>query len=198
MPEPIVNEEPVIEVPKPETVVTEPAPKPGEKTDPALLLEALHKEREEKKEERRLRLAAEEALLARNTPENTVVEFSDEGKILLDKIASLEKKSSSRDEKDRLNAVQSVFPALKDKFQEFEDFRNNPENAGMQIETAAKAFLVENDLLEKPQTRKGLERETGGTREPVKQGRTPEEVDELRTTNYRQYVKELKAGTLYG
>lgn len=193
MEETIVKEEPVIEAPKTEEVVTETVAPAGAKTDPALLLKSLREERA------RIKELESELIEARKASENTGAEvFSDEGKVLEAKISTLEARLANRDEIDRLTAVHSTYPIIKDKQQEFDDFRNASENAGMRIETAAKAFLVENDLLERPKQRKGLEKETGGVRVAPKVGRSPEEIDELRVNNYRQYVKELRAGTLNG
>lgn len=193
MTQPIVNQEdPVIEDPTPEPVVPEPAPapKPGEKTDSAQLLKSLQEERERRR-------IAEEALAAMSTvPEKTGVAFSDEGKLLEQQISEVKGQLAVREEREKLQAAQAKYPALADKQAEFDAYRSAPENAGMSIETAAKAFVIENDLLEKPAPRKGLERPTGGERTPQKQGRTPEEIAELRTNNYKQYVRELKAGTI--
>ena len=194
----VKNEEEVIIPAETGETVVEPVVPPGAKTDPALLLKSLQEERDERRKERDLRIAAETALAeARKASEKTDVEvFSDEGKVLQGQISELTAKLSAQEQKDRLKALQKDFPALVDKAQEFNDFRLDPENAGMKLETAAKAFLVENNLVERPQTRKGLEKETGGVRVVPKVGRTQEEIQDLRVNNYRQYVKELKAGTL--
>ncbi len=185
--QPIVNEEPVIEVPEAEEVVTEPAPLPGQKTESVLLLESLQKERE------RRRIAEEELEALRNKPEGEYT--SDEGKLLKAEIDRLAKQLENSSRNDQLATLRTSFPALKDKAQEFENYLE--ENKGMKLEVAAKAFLVENNLFESPAPRRGLERDTGGTRTPVKTGRTEAEVSELRKNNYRQYEKELRAGTLW-
>lgn len=188
----IVNEEQVIDAQDPEeTVVAPDAPKPGEKTDPALLLSSLKEVRSENKE-LKSKLAE---LESRATPPEGA--FSEEGKLLEQQIVSLRARLEQKEEAERLLAIENKYPALRDKSEEFELFRSLPENAGLKIETAAKAFVLENNLLETPTSRRGLEKETGGVRAPQKQGRTPEEVDELMRTNFRQYSKELRAGTLY-
>ena len=188
--EEVVNDVPVTEEQKAEEVVTPTEPvKPGEKTDPALLLESLRKEREKRKEL--------EAELARKAQETIVTEpISDEGKYLASKIQSLEQKLAAKEEDAKLQSLQSTYPVLKDKIIEFENFRSDPSNAGMRLETAAKAFLAENDLLVQPTPRKGLEKDTGGARTVPKTGMTPEEIDELRVNNYREYAKRLRNGTL--
>jgi hypothetical protein len=184
--QPIVNEEPVIEAPEAVEEVTETAPQPGEKTDPALLLRELQEERREKRELKRKL----DELKAAPEPDPDV--FSEEGIALKNEIKSIHDKLA-------LTELTAKYPQLKDKASEFEDFRADPENKGMSVATAAKAFLAERNLLNvTPAPRKGLETDTGGGRQPVKIGRTEEEVGELRTTNFRKYMQELKKGTLRG
>mgnify|MGYP001577892997 CR=1 FL=1 len=187
----IVNEVPVIEEPAPTEAVAEVAPevaKPGEKTDPALLLESLQKERDKRKA-----LEAElEAERLKNQPTGEV--FSDEGKVLDSKIARLEAEINATKEEKLLSGVQTTYPVLKDKSEEFQQFLSD--NKGMKLETAAKAFLIENDLLEAPKPRKGLETASGGGRTPVTTGMTPEEIDNLRVNNYNEYARRIRAGTL--
>lgn len=188
----IVKEESVIEAPQSEEVVIESAPQPGEKTESALLLKSLQEERDKRRE-------LERTLEELERVQQPIVDIvSDEGRLLKGEIERLEGEIRQKEAQHTLSQLQVTYPALKDKTQEFEDFRASTENAGMKLETAAKAFLVERNLLETPVTRKGLEKDTGGGRVQPKQGRTQEEVTELRTTNFRQYIKELKAGTLYG
>lgn len=182
---PIVNQEEEVIVPQdPVEEVTPTDAPPGAKTDSALLLDSLQKERDKRRElEREL-----EAL--KITPEPTTEYSSDEGQALKSEINSIKEKLA-------LSELNGKYPQLKDKSSEFEDFRLNPENRGMSIATAAKAFLAENGLLNQPAPpRKGLESDTGGGRAPVKTGRTEEEIADLRTSNFRQYSKELRAGTL--
>lgn len=184
--------EEVITPPTPEVVVTPPAPavKPGEKTDPAVLLEALH-------DERAKRRAAEAALAAKDgAPGNGAGQPIPEVKALDARIAELEGKLSVSEQKELLTQAQTAYPAIKDKEAEFEEFRNLSENKGMSLVTAAKAFVFEKDLIEKPQARKGLEDGTGGPRTVIKTGMTAAEADELRTTNYNEYARRVREGTL--
>jgi hypothetical protein len=83
---------------------------------------------------------------------------------------------------------------LKDKWEELEELRSQSENKGMNLRTAAKAFLVENGLLEAP--RKGLEKTTGGPRVPVSSGMTAEDVRILRETNFKKYQEMLEKGQI--
>lgn len=181
---PIVNEEEVIDSPEVVEEVTETAPLPGEKTDSVLLLKSL----KEEKERRRVAEAKLAELETDPGPDEEIL--SDEGQ-------SLKRELDSIKDQLALTEARGKFPQLKDKAAEFEDFRTNPENRGMSVATAAKAFLAENGLLNTPTpARKGLETDTGGGRQAPKIGRTEEEIAELRKSNFRQYSKELKAGTL--
>jgi len=165
-----------------------PTPAPGSKTPPELLLKSLQEEREKRKElEDRIELLEESS--------NSSDDFSsDEGRALQrqikeqdDKIAILSQDLAKKD-------VLVAHPVLKEKWEEFETFRADPENKGMNLRTAVKAFLVENDLFDP--VRKGLEQPTGGARTPVSTKMTGEEIKTLRETNYKLYEKKLKAGEI--
>lgn len=189
--ETIVKTDPVIEDQKTsgtDAVVTE--SKPGEKTDPALLLESLQKERQKRKD------AEDELAALKATPPPTVDVYSDEGKVLLDKISVVEAELHSAKQKEILTDLQTTYPALKDKYDEFQTFVSDPENKGMKLETAAKAFLAEHNLLETGSPRKGLEPVSGGGRTPSTGGMTAAEVDDLRNTNYRKYSDMVRKGQI--
>jgi hypothetical protein len=90
--------------------------------------------------------------------------------------------------------VLEAHPELKDKWNDFEKFRESDDNKGMNMKTAAKAFLVEKGLLD-PQ-RKGLERTTGGSKAPQSIGMTSEEVKKLRESDFRKYRDMLIKGQI--
>lgn len=186
--DPIVNEAEVIDQQEVAKVVTEVKPQPGEKTDSALLLESLHKERDKRRQ-----LEAELAAARQNAPHEEVA-FSDEGRNILKVVDSVKTELETTRKELAMRDVFAVNPVLKDKREEFDAFLS--ENPGMRLETAAKAFIVENDLVEKPVQRKGLEPVSGGGRTPVKTGLSPDEADNLRVTNYREYAKRIRNGTL--
>lgn len=182
--EDVVKEEAVVtEEPKTETVVTS---QPGEKTDSALLLKSLQDERDKRRD-----AEAEVARLKTQQEPGDIV--SDEGKVLLTKITDLETELKNRKMNETLGALQETYPALKDKATEFQTYLS--ENPGVNPAMAAKAFLVDNNLIETP-SRRGLEKTTGGTREAPKQGMTPEEVDDLRVNNYRKYSDMIRKGQI--
>lgn len=198
---PVVNGEPTTPQPSEGTnqspVIEEgltPVP-PGSKTDPALLLKSLQEEKEKRRlqDEENKRLLEEIEVLKTSTPPIPEA-FSDEGKLLESKILGLTKDLSEvRGELAKKDVLIS-HPVLKDKWEEFEEFRSNPENKGMNMRTAAKAFLVENGLFE-PE-RKGLEKTTGGSRAPTASGMTAEQIKNLRTTNFKKYQEMLKNGQI--
>lgn len=189
----VVNPEPLTVVLPPAVVVTTTEPKPGEKTDPALLLQSLQEERAEVR-----RLKEENEVLKNQKPTELPAGevFSDEGKVLDGKIAQLQAERDADKLEKALSSVQAQYPVLADKAAEFEAYR--AENPGMKLETAAKAYLTENDLLEGTPVRKGLEPSTGGPRAPIINdgSMTADEVDQLRTTNYKEYVRRLKEGSI--
>ncbi len=91
--------------------------------------------------------------------------------------------------------VQEAFPQLKEIWSDFEKFREDPENAGMNMRTAAKAFVAEKDLT--PNRRPGLEKPTGGDRAPITTGgMSSEEAKRLRETDYRKYSEMLRKGQI--
>lgn len=98
--------------------------------------------------------------------------------------------------KAKLNKSETVelYPVLKELWTDFEEYHDNPDNKGMNMKTAAKAFLVEKGLLE-PQ-RKGLEKPTGGTRAPISVEMKPEDIKILRETNYKKYYEMIKKGQI--
>lgn len=142
-----------------------------------------------------LALKEKEAELDKLTNQSIPTEaFSDEGRLLEKKIADLSSQIGDLKQKSAKDDVLIANPILKDKWNEFEEFRSLPDNKGMNMRTAAKAFLVENGLLEV--SRPGLERKTGGDRVPVKMGMSLEEADELRKNNFRAYQEKLMKGEI--
>lgn len=119
------------------------------------------------------------------TPETPSEPFSDEGKMLQGQIDLLNNQIAKRD-------ILDANPILKDKWQEFQDYCQLPENQGMKMSVAVKSFMTETGLLEPK--RPGLERPTGGPRVPPKQGMTWEEFDKLRDTNFKLYQEMLSKG----
>lgn len=93
------------------------------------------------------------------------------------------------------NEILEKFPQIKEAWADFEAYQQLPENKGMALGTAAKAFLTEKGLLDSRRT--GLERPTGGDPAPVRTGKlSAEEAKTLRNTNYEEYRKALKRGDI--
>ena len=165
---------------------TEEVPTPGSKTPPELLLKSLQEEREKRQE-----LEGRIALLESSNSSDVL---SDEGKALQGEILTLKSELSELRADNTKKDVLMSYPLIKEKWEEFESFRADPENKGMNLRTAARAFLLENGLLEP--TRKGLEKTTGGGRVPTPQGMSMEDIKTLRETNFRKYQDLLEKGLI--
>lgn len=129
-----------------------------------------------------------------NAPVPSDEEFSDEGKALKGEIEAMKSELSEVKAESAKKDVLLAYPVLKDKWAEFEEFRALPDNKGLNLRTAAKAFLVENGLLDVP--RIGLEKPTGGPRTPAPSGMSAEDVKHLRETDFKKYQKLLMEGKL--
>lgn len=166
-------------------------PAPGSKTDPALLLKSLQEEREKRVDlESQIDDLKQQLSDASNSPDI----FSDEGKALSGKIKTLEGELSSVKGDLARKDILIEYPIIKEKSEDFEKFITDPENKGMSLKTAAKAFLIENGLLDIP--RKGLERPTGGPRTPTSQKLSTEDIKHLRETNFKKYQEMLEKGLI--
>ena len=154
-------------------------PQAGDKTDPNLLLKSLQEEREKRREVEQRLLTLEEGL-------NPSVPSETEG----EDISSLRAELAEVKTKQQRSEVIESYPALKEIWSDFEEFRLDSDNKGMNMRTAAKAFLTEKGLLEPK--RKGLEKPTGGPRVPLLTGMTVEEVKHLRENDFKKYEKMLK------
>lgn len=187
----VVNEEPTTPQPsegeQPEAAEAEEQQpdQAGNKTDPNMLLKSLREEREKRRQ-------LEEELNKTKSAAAPDMEYSDEGRNILEKVGSLEAEISNFKKEAEKKDVIIASPVLKDKWEEFEEFLKD--NQGMSMKTAAKAFLVENGLFDSP--RKGLEKPTGGEKIPSKTGMTHDEVKTLRETNYKKYVDMLQKGQI--
>ena len=171
---------------KPEEVTEgTPPTKAGDKTPPNLLLESLQDERE-KRRELASRLQTLEDSLNPSSPSDSED----------DQLASVRAELADIKKRQQRSEVLESYPQLKEIWSDFEEFRSDSDNKGMNMKTAAKAFLVEKGLLEPIVKRQGLEKPTGGTRVPLSTGMTMEDVANLRVNNYRKYVEMLKKGQI--
>lgn len=159
----------------------------GSKTDPNLLLKSLQQERDKVRQ-------LEEQISTLTSSTLSEDQQSDEGKALQAEIKSLRSEITEVKQNSLKSELQSSNPVFKEKWTEFETFRADPENKGMNLKTAAKAFLIENGLLEPP--RKGLEKTTGGTRQPLSTNPTVDDIKHLRETNPREWKRLAISGAL--
>ena len=168
-------------------------PAPGAKTDSELLLKSLQDEREKRRqaEERQKTMEEELLTLKSSLPSDEV--FSDEGKAILKRLEAQEQRFAQLEEEKNLEKLYNQYPVLRESADKFLEYRQQ-EHSRAKLESVAKLFLSENGLLEP--TRKGLEKPTGGIREPVPQGMTQEDIKKLRETDYRKYTDMIKKGLI--
>ena len=161
-----------------EPVVTTDKPTPGDKTPEANLLAALKEERAKRKE-------LEDKITNLTTAPTDEEIISEEGRVLHAQIQSLQDRIERKDLEDK-------FPALKEFADEFNQFKAEyPRN---KMENVAKLFLQEKGLLEVP--RKGLEKTTGGQRNPISAEMTADDVKNLRENNFKKYKDMLQKGLI--
>ncbi len=168
------------------------SPAPGSQTDPALLLASLQEEREKRRVEKEAREKAEADLLELQNALASGDTSSEEAKLLKKQIERLEGQMTTLANEKVLSDLQAKYPVLKDKTTEFNEFQKK--YPGVAHDDVAKLFLSENDLLDKPAPRRGVEKPSGGGRNAGKQGYTFAEVDNMRKNDYRRYSKLLKEG----
>lgn len=120
--------------------------------------------------------------------------YTNEDPLVVSKLAELDAKLNRIEEEKQIDSTLAKYPILADKKAEFDEFRK--EYPGAKMENVAKIFLAENDLLELPKKRKGLE--TGGTQKvaPESGKMSAEDVKRLRTTNGREYLKLVREGRI--
>ena len=161
-------------------------PAPGSKTDSVLLLKSLQEEREFRKQMlKRIQLLEDSS---------SSEEVQEELKNLKQQIEESNSRIDNLTQEKVKNDLLVAYPVLKEKWEDFEKFRADPENKGMNMRTAARAFLTENGLLDTP--RRGLEKPTGGSRAAPSTKMTPEEIKDLRENNYPKYREMLEKGQI--
>lgn len=163
---------------------------PGSKTPSELLLKSLHEEREKVRK-------LEEELASRPTNPGEAWSdeaWSDEGKLLQDKISGLESTINALKEDNIKKQLQDSNPILKEKWNDFELYLLKPENKGMSLSTASKAYLIENGMFDAP--RVGLETPSGGPRTPVTGALSADEIKRIRETDPAKYREMLEKGQI--
>lgn len=196
-PSPAVREDVTPQTQLPVAPVVTPAavtPPVGSKTPPENLYAALEEERRVSAFERQKRQEAEDKLKQQETTDPFEPEvISDEAKILKGQIDTLSGKISQLEDEKALEKILVQYPVLKENLDKFNEFRL-AEHPRAKIESVAKIYLAENGLLES--RRVGLENPTGGDRAPVSQGMTPDDIANLRKTNWKKYQELLSKGLI--
>jgi len=122
--------------------------------------------------------------------------LSDEGKVLKEQINKLNEKLAVREKQDEEARIFTTYPQLKDKREEFQEFLDDPDNAGIKLDKVAKLFLVEKGLLETLPKRIGLERGTGGSKITNPSTLPIEDIKRLRESSPRRYQQMLRDGRI--
>lgn len=159
---------------------------PGSDTHPTVLLTSLKEERE------KVQRLENELKILKDSPASPEV-TTEEGKALQKKIDEGNARIDALTTDNLRKDLYMQYPALKDKSADFEKYLADPDNEGMSLQTAAKAFMVENNI---PVRRLGLEKPTGGDRQPPSTGMTVEDIRILRETNFKKYQELLKKGII--
>lgn len=90
--------------------------------------------------------------------------------------------------------LKEEFPQLKAVWDDFKQYRTEGENAELSDKAVAKLFLVDKGLLEGK--RKGLEKQTGGTKTPYAGGMSVEKLADIRKNDHKKYRDMLKKGQI--
>ena len=117
-------------------------------------------------------------------------DWSDEGRVINNKVSALEAELSAIKDEKLLDSVISTHPELRDLRAELIEFaKDYPRH---KMENVAKLFLVEKGLLEP--IRQGLESPTGGSKTPVAPEWTYEKIAEVRKKDPKRYESLLLGG----
>ena len=194
--EEVIKEEPTTPEEKTEETVpveevTETPSEPGSKTDSAQLLKSLKEEREKRRALESSKKDLEEKLEEASALSDE--DISDEAKVLKKQITSLNEEVTSIKEASSFERLCVTYPALKDKEEEFKDYRSS-EHPGAKIESVAKLYLADNGFFDQP--RQGLEKPTGGDKTVPKGEMSLEDKKALRETDSREYKKLLLEGKI--
>lgn len=112
-----------------------------------------------------------------------------------DKYNTLSQQIAQLQQEKELDKVLVQYPVLGEKLEEFDSYR--AENPGMPLNTAAKAFMVEKDLLGEKPKRAGLEKARGGQRTPPSSNKmSSEDVKRLRENDFRKYRQLVTEGKI--
>lgn len=167
---------------------------PGAKTPDNHMFAALKEERE-KRQALEARLEALESYPQSSILPDTSEAYSDEGRMILAKLAERDAKIAALEEREKSRVLMAKYPSLQGREEEFDVYRKDFPAHKMEI--AVKSFLHENGLIEatKP-ARKGLESSSAGPKTSEPQGFTAEEIDRIRSTQPRLFIKLIRDGAI--
>ena len=109
-------------------------------------------------------------------------------------VSEIKKELASFKENQTLERLGNLYPAIKEKSDEFEEFKM--EYPGIALDKVAKIFVAEKGYVEQLKPRLGLEKPTGGFKSQIKSGFSHDEIKRLRETQPRRYEQMLRSGKI--
>jgi len=164
--------------------------KAGDKTDPNELLDKLQQERVKRREAESLNLEKDEKIkeLETSSTSSESEVYSPEGLELQKDLRQVRQDMADLKKENAKKDLLLRNPVIKEHLKEFDEYQADPANRGMNLNTAAKAFMADKGLLDATTPRKGLEKATGGDKAPTKVGKMSHaDAERLRTTNFDKY-----------
>lgn len=166
---------------------------PGSKTPESNLLSALHQERAEKQALAERIKQLEASVSSKQDIADDEV-FSDEGKALNSHISTLKSDVERLKESLELDRLYIQHPEIKEIASEFQTFKAS--YPGLELDKAAKLFLVEKGIHPGLQARKGLEQASGGAKAAPSSTMSDEDLKHLREESPRKYLKLVSEGKI--
>ena len=186
-----IDEKPIEAIVPEKEDVVEPALAPAVKTPSNELLAALKEERAKRKEVEQKLKTLETSSQSFDLDDDAL---SDEGRVLKRQIETLQGQLGTVTSNLEQERVFAEFPQLKEKASEFDTFK--ADYPGVPMGKIAKLYLAENDLLNPPRVRKGLERPTGGARVAEPSGTSAAEIDRLMKNEPKKFARMLQNGEI--
>ena len=186
-----IDEKPIEAIVPEKEDVVEPALAPAVKTPSNELLAALKEERAKRKEVEQKLKTLETSSQSFDLDDDAL---SDEGRVLKRQIETLQSQLGTVTSSLEQERVFAEFPQLKEKASEFDTFK--ADYPGVPMGKIAKLYLAENDLLNPPRVRKGLERPTGGARVAEPSGTSAAEIDRLMKNEPKKFARMLQNGEI--
>lgn len=121
-------------------------------------------------------------------------EYLTDDEVTRKELLELKRKFASLEDSQALEKLSILYPAIKDKADEFNEFK--ADYPGVAMDKIAKIFVSEKGYTEQLNQKKGLEKPTSGSKSQHKSGMSQDEVKRLREDQPRRYQQMLRSGKL--